>query len=95
MAKKCQIYNRNYQIQDIKDVQQKNINKTWYYWKFPMHPVAAEKLETRGINTILSHYRYRVDPKLGNFVCAVFLLPCECTAYIYQLYKYWLPTLPT
>ena len=54
--------NRHYHIQDMKDVQHVKINTTWDYQKFPIHPVAAEKFEMRGINTILSHYQYIVDP---------------------------------
>ena len=38
------ISNQSYHIQDIKDVQHKNINMSWDYWKFPRNPVAAEKL---------------------------------------------------
>ena len=53
--------NRHYHIQDIKDSQHKNVNTTWDYRKFTSHPVAAEMFETRGRNTIISHYHYRVD----------------------------------
>ena len=62
---------------------------TWDYWKFPRHPVAAEKFETRGTNTILFHYHYRFDPKLGKGVCVIFQIPCACTAYVAQIHKYW------
>ena len=33
--------NRQYHIQDIKNVQHKNLNVTWYYRKFTRNPVAA------------------------------------------------------
>ena len=56
------LYNRHYHIQDIKDVQHKNVNMPWDYRKFPSHPVAAEKFEIRGRNTIILYYNYRVDP---------------------------------
>ena len=64
--------NRNYHIQDIKNVQHKNVYITWDYRKFPSHPFAAENFETRGRNTILSHFRYRVGPELGKGICAIF-----------------------
>ena len=79
-ARKCQIYNCRYHIQDIKNVQHKDININWDYWKFPWHPVAAEKFETRGRNTIIFNYHYRVYPKLGEGVCAIFRIPCACPA---------------
>ena len=75
-------------------MQHKNINTTWDYRKFPRHPVAAEKFETRGINNIVLHYHYRVDTELGKFVCAIRRIPCACPACDYQLDKYWLPTIP-
>ena len=36
-------------------------------------------------------YHYRVDPKLSKCVCAIRRIPCECTDYVDQLDKYWLP----
>ena len=36
--------NYNYHIQDINYVQHKKANMSWYYWKFPSHPAAAENL---------------------------------------------------
>ena len=50
-----------YHIQDNIYVQHKNVNTTGKYWKFPRHLVAADNFETRGRNTILFHYHYRVD----------------------------------
>ena len=58
----AKISNRHYHIQDIKDVQHKNINMTWYYQKFLMHPFSAKKFEMRGINNIILYYHYRVYP---------------------------------
>ena len=79
---------RNYNIQDIKDVQHKNVNMTWYYRKFPRHPVAAENFKMRGRNNILLCYYYRFDKELGRGVFVVSWIPCACTAYVDQLYKY-------
>ena len=45
----------------------------------------------RGTNIIISHYHYRVDPKLSKGVCAIIRIPCECKACVSQLDKYWLP----
>ena len=69
------ISNRHYHIQDIKYVQHKNVNVTWYYWKFPRHPVAAEKFETRGRNNMILHYNYRVDWELDKCVCVIRHIP--------------------
>ena len=39
------------------------------------------------------HYHYRVDPELGKGVCDIFCIICACPARVYQLDKYWLPTI--
>ena len=66
---------------------------TWYYWKFPRHPVAEEKFEMRGRNTILFHSRYRVYPELGKVVRAIFRIQCVCSVCVDQLDKDWLPVI--
>ena len=45
----------------------------------------------RGRNTILSNYNYRVDPKIGKYVCDISIIPCECKTCVSQLDKYYLP----
>ena len=44
----------------------------------------------RGRNNIISHYHYRVDPKLGKGVCEILHIPCACPSCVAQLDKYWL-----
>ena len=61
---------------------------SWDYRKFPRHPVAAENSQTRGRNTILLHYLFRVEPKLGKSVCDIFRIKYACPAYVSQLDKY-------
>ena len=63
---------------------------TWDLWKFPNHPVAAEKFEMRGRNTIILYYHYMVGPELGKGVCAIFRIPSTCKDCVAQLDKYWL-----
>ena len=48
--------NPRYHVQDMKDVQHKNINMYWGCRNFLRQPVAAEEFKMRGINIILSHY---------------------------------------
>ena len=63
---------------------------SWGYYRFPRHPVAAEKFEMRGRNNIILHYHYRIDPKLGKGVCVICQIPCACPASVAQVDKYWL-----
>ena len=67
---------------------------TWDYQKFTRHPVAAEKFEMRGRNTILSNYNYRVDIELGKGVFVVCRIICAYQDCVAQLEKDWLPTIP-
>ena len=85
--------NRRCHTQEIKYVQRKNVNMTWYYKKFPRHPVTAENFKMRVRNTILLHYHYRVDPEVGKSVCAIHRVPFACTACVAQLDKYLLPNI--
>ena len=41
-------------------------------------------------NNIISHYHYRVYPKLEKGVCAIRQIPCESQDYVYQFDKEWL-----
>ena len=60
---------------------------SWDYWKFPRHPVAAKIIEIRRGNTIILHFHYRVEPKLGKGVCDIYLIPCTFPACVPQLDK--------
>lgn len=45
----------------------------------------------RGCETVISHYHYRVDPKLGEGKCLMRRIPCLCQACNSQLKMKWLP----
>ena len=77
--------NRNCHIQDIKYVKYKNIDMNGDYWKFPRHLVAAQNFETRGINTIIFHYHFMVDPEVGKCVCDICRILCACPACVAEL----------
>ena len=61
---------------------------SWYYRKFPSHPVATETFKARERNNILLKYHYRVDPKLGEDVYVIYRIPCACPVCVAQLDKY-------
>ena len=69
--------------------QHKNVNMYWDYWKFPCHPIAAEKFEMRRRNEIILHNHYRVYPKLGKGVCAIIQIPCVCPDCVAKIDKDW------
>ena len=85
--------NRYCHIQDIKDGQPKHVNLSWDCRKSPRHPVSAEKFKMRGRNTIILHYHYRVDPKLGKGFYEIRRIPCVCAACVAKLVKDWFPTM--
>ena len=63
---------------------------TWDYQKFPRHPVVAEKFETRGRNTIIFYYHYRVDLELDKVVCEILRITFTCPSCVDQIDKDWL-----
>ena len=77
----------NYHIENKKDVQHCYFNMSCDYRKFPHHTVPYEYYKMRGRNAILSHYCYRVDPKLGEVICTIFLVPYAFTYCVSQLDK--------
>ena len=78
----AKISNCHYHIQDIKDVQHKNVNMNWGYLKFPRHSVATEKFETGERNTIIFYY-HNITGLTQNLVeIFVQLVKCKC---IYSL----------
>ena len=85
------ISNCRYHIKDIKYMQHKKVDMSWYYRKFPCHPIAAEKFEMRRRNEIILHNHYRVYPKLGKFVYSILRITCVCPACVAQIDKYLLP----
>ena len=50
--------------------------------------------DERGQNSVFSN-SYRVDTKLGKFVCSIHRIPCACPSCVAQLDKYWLPNCDT
>ena len=92
---KCQkiakFSNQHYHIQDIKNVQHKNSNISWYHRKFPRYPVDADNFEIIGRNTIILHYHYRLYTNLVKYVCGICWIPCAFPAYVNQLEKYRYP----
>ena len=83
-----------YFIQKEEDVKFNHINVAWDNTVFSKLPFVDASAVIRGRQGIMTHYNYRVDPKLGFGKCAVRRIPCMCSACIAQLDLPWDPTLP-
>ena len=83
--------NKIYHIQKKDSVQHNQIKMTWNKKKFPKLNVIHGKSKIRGSETVLSHYHYRMDPKLGKSKCAMRRIPCLCLACSNQLDLDWIP----
>ena len=82
---------KTYHIQKKQDVPHRNIAMTWTKSKFPKLKFANNKQKIRGSSSVLSHYHYRFDPRLGHGKCAMRRIPCLCEQCCEMLDKKWIP----
>ena len=82
---------KTYHIQKKKDVPYRNIAMTWTKSKFPKLKIAKNKEKIRDSSSVLSHYHYRFDPRLGHGKCAMRRIPCLCDQCCEMLDKKWIP----
>ena len=84
---------QNYLIQNKNDATLTAINMTWNNSLFPKLPESGNSAPIRGKCGVMTHYHYRLDPKLGEGVCAIHCIPCACAACVQQLQLPWDPKL--
>jgi len=82
---------KKYFVQKKEDVPFHNLKMTWTQSCFKSIKVADGRSKVCGCETVISHYHYRVDPKLGEGKCLMRRIPCLCQACNSQLKRKWLP----
>ena len=82
--------NKIYHIQKKEDVSYRNISMTWTKSKFPKLNIANGRNKVYGSGTVLSHYHYRFDPRIGHGKCAMRRIPCLCKHCLDTLDKKWI-----
>jgi hypothetical protein len=82
---------KKYFVQKKEDVPFHNLKMTWSKSCFKSIKVADGRSKVRGCETVISHYHYRVDSKLGEGKCLMRRIPCLCKSCNSQLKRKWLP----
>ena len=62
--------------------------------KFLALPFCGQNSKPHGARGLSKHYHLRFDPKLGNDVCAILRIPCDCVACKSMLDKPWISGIP-
>ena len=63
----------------------------WTNSKCPKLSIANGRNEVYGSGTVLSHYHYRFDPRIGHGKFAMRRIPCLCKHCLDTLDKEWIP----
>ena len=76
---------RQYHIQDNADVVRQDVIMYCNKNKWPALPFCGTHSKPHGARGFIKHYHFRFDPKLGNGVCGICLIPyafVACTSMI-------------
>ena len=86
---------RQYRVQDDSDVAHQDVIMYCNKNKFPALPFCGPHSKPHGARALSKHYHLRFDPKLGNGVCSIRLIPCACVACTSMLDKPWISGIPS
>ena len=81
---------RKYYVQDNADVVHQDIKIYCTTNQFPALPFCGPHSKPHGARELIKHYHLSFDPKLGNVVCEILLIPCACVACTRMLEKTWI-----
>ena len=62
--------------------------------KFPELPFCGPHSKPHGARGISKNYHLRFDPEIGNGVCVIRRIPCDCVACTSMLDKPWIYGIP-
>ena len=71
---------RKYHLQYNADVAHQDMKMYCNTNQFPELLFFGPHSKPHGARGLSKHYHFRFDPKLGNGVCALFHISCDCTA---------------
>ena len=81
---------RQYHVQDNSDVAHKYVKIYCDTNKFPALPFFGPHYKPCGTRGLSKCYHLRFDTKIGNGVCAIIYIPCDCVVCTSILYKPWI-----
>ena len=62
--------------------------------QFPELPLCSPHSKPHGARGLRKHYHLRFNLKLGNGVCAIIRISCNCVACTSMIYKHWISGIP-
>ena len=71
---------RKYHVQDNADVSHKDVKMYCNTKPIPALPFFGPYCKPHGARGSSKNYHLRFDPKLGNYLCENFRIPCACIA---------------
>ena len=77
-----------YHVQDNADFAYKDVKIYCNTNQFLALPFCCPHSKPHGARGWSKHYHLSFDPKLGNVVCAILSIPCECVACTSMIDKY-------
>ena len=86
---------RQYHVQDNTDVAHQDVKIYCNTNKFPELPFCGPHSKPHGAKGLSKYYHLRSDPKIGNGVCAILRIKCDCVACISMLDKHWISIIPS
>ena len=86
---------RQYHVQNNFDVSHKYLKIYCNTNQFPALNFCGTNSKPHGARGVQQALSFSFDPKLGNGVCAILIIPCACVACISTIDKPWISGIPT
>ena len=80
MKRKWIYRHRKYHVQDSADVAHQYVRMYCNTNQFSALPLCGTYYKPHSARELSKHYHLCFEPKLGNGVCAIFLITCACVA---------------
>ena len=80
---------REYHVQDSKDIHHKSVKVSFASTKFTALTFFVPHEKSHGVRGLIKHYHLQLEPKLDNGKCAIKRIPCACNVCTNMSDKHW------
>ena len=87
---KIKFTDRQYHVQDNGDAAHKYVRMYWNKNQLIALPFCGRYFKPCGARGMSNNYHLRFDSKLGNGVCTILRIPCDCDTFTSMIYKPWI-----
>ena len=85
---------QQYHVQDNSVVSHRYVRMYCNTNRFTELPFCGPHSKPHSARGLSKHYHLRFDPKLGNVVCEIFRIPCDCVSCTSMIEKPWIYGIP-